>query len=115
MILVRKQCRLISVFLMLTRLSGLPVVGRGMGRQPRLVRFDVLAVQVGAVGHLGVGVGQPGTELTQVVFDVLDRARSQAHCDLLDVAARRLGESRCDRCPSGHRYRARGRRARAVW
>ena len=77
----------------------------GMGRQPPLVRLDVRALEVGAAGHLRVGVGEPGTELTQVTVDGADRARTQAHCDLLDVAARRGGEFRCDRCPSGHRDR----------
>lgn len=76
-----------------------------MGAQPRLERFDVFTVQVGAAAHLGVGVGQPGAELAQIVLDGLDGARSQTQRDLGDIALRGLCESRCHRCPSGHRDR----------
>ena len=88
---------------------------RGVRGQPRLERLDVFAPQVGAAGDVGVGIGQPGAEPAQVQVDVFDGARPQTQRDLLEVALRGLGESRCGACPSGDRDRAVPPTAGAAW
>src|SRR6266540_1198224 len=52
------------------RLAGVAAV---LGREPGLVALDVVALEVRAAAHVGVGLGEPGAELAQVVLDVLDR------------------------------------------
>ena len=50
-------------------------------------------------------VGEPGAELAQVVLNVRHRRRPETQCDLIDVAARRLGEAGRDDRPAAHRDR----------
>ena len=97
----KKQCRLISAFLMLTRFNGLPATGR-LGQQVLLERLDVGPLEVGAAGNLWVGGGQPQAEDAEIVLDVLDRVRPQADPDLIKVAGSgrdELGRRRHPRLP----------------
>jgi len=71
------------------RLRGVAPV---FGADPGLVVLDVVAVQIGAGGDVGIALAHPGSELAEVVFDVLDRRGRQAQIDLGDVAVRSLGE-----------------------
>jgi hypothetical protein len=72
-----------------------------LGSQPSLVRLDVMTLEVVAAGDLGVSLGQPGTELAQVMLDMANGVGPQTELDLSNVAASRLGEPRRDRAPAG--------------
>ena len=88
---------------MLIRFSGLPV------RSPCLVASQALKCSMwwrsrsAQLATCGWCVGEPGAELAQVVLDVRHRRRPQTQRDLVDVAARDLGEAGRDGRPSADR------------
>jgi hypothetical protein len=78
--------------------QGLAGSAARVRRQPCFERLDVSAFEVGAAGHFGVVLSQPGAEHPQVLLDVVDRRWPEAQGDLLDVAT------------GGHREPGRGHR-----
>ena len=115
MILVRKQCRLISAFLMLTRLSGLPVLGVGCVDSQVLnasMCSRCRSAQLATSGWASASQVPNWRRSCSMCLTVLGRRLTVTCCE---VAVRGGGESRCDRCPSGHRYRLAVGRARSAW
>jgi hypothetical protein len=74
-----------------------------LGGQPGLEGLDVVTFEIGAAGDLRVVVGEPGAELAQIVLDMRHRGRPQTQGDLVDVAARHLGDAWRDDGPPAHR------------
>src|SRR5712692_2986922 len=77
----------------------------GCGYEPGLVGLDVVSLEVGTTGHLGVPKREPRTELAQIVLDVLDGRGPQAERDLGHIAASYVGIRWCDRRPAGDGHR----------
>jgi hypothetical protein len=92
-----------SRFLMLIRVQRLAGAQPVLGGEPRLEVLDVVAFEIGKGGDLRLVVGEPGAELAQVVLNVRHRRQPETQGDLIDVAARHLGETWRDDRPPGHR------------
>lgn len=93
---------------MLIRWNGLPV------RSPCVVASQALKTSMwgrsrsAQLATSGWWFGEPGAELAQIVLDMRHRRRPQTQGDVVDVAARHLGDAWRDARPPAHRDRRSG-------